>query len=423
MNPEYDHDEPQLDGEVQTELLPLTAMISKMFTQDFVDYIKKNYGSLRKFYETSSATTQCHNTIKPEVRNVTKCWICGFVIPDTKNPEDAFYPECEHIFPIAQAIFFIGLYNSEIKGNRVFVKKLELEYGWAHRVCNQIKSDTHFIVNNTETSDGRWKIDDNKIRDFLNDILQRGNTYGGGANLLRQQMKMNGISREKWIDDQSIEINRKCQALINTIPPKYENLWMLTTVSDLALLYQKSGFVAEIIPPYDTFAKSAAFVHYNPQEVIQVYTKLAKYIMKTIEKFMMEYIAERIGARSTPLGEKAHRSNKANEMLEHAELISKIRENHLVEIYNGIPNDITKQPRFVEAIHYLIKYLLLERMSRIFIGTNDPRSTPLINLNHTLSHDLKVIVNIWTDRGLARVIERMNTILSTSLRGASRKRR
>ena len=420
---DVDDGEAQLDLGVQTELLPLTAMISKMFTQDFVDYIKKHYGSLRKFYETSSATTQCHNTIKPEVRNVTKCWICGFVIPDTKNPEDAFYPECEHIFPIAQAIFFIGLYNNEIKGNRVFVKKLELEYGWAHRVCNQIKSDTHFIVNNTETSDGRWKIDDNKIRDFLNDILQRGNTYGDGANLLRQQMKMKGISREKWINDQSIEINRKCQALIDTIPPKYENFWMLTTVSDLALLYQNSGFVPEIIQPYDTIAQSAAFVHYNPQEVIQVYTEFAKYIMKTIEKFMMEYIAERIGARSTPLEEKVNRSNKANEMLKHAELISKIRENHLAEIYNVIPNDNNKQPRFVEAIQYLIMYVLLERMSRIFIGTNDHQSRPLINLNSKMARDLKSIVDIWTDRGLARGIERMNTILSTSLRGASRKRR
>lgn len=419
---DLDDGEAQLDLGVQTELLPLTAMISKMFTQDFVDYIKEKYGSLRKFYETSSATTQCHNTIKPEVRNVTKCWICGFVIPDTKNPEDAFYPECEHIFPIAQAIFFIGLYNSEVKGNRVFVKKLELEYGWAHRVCNQIKSDTHFIVNNTETSDGRWKIDDNKIRDFLNDILQRGNTYGGGANWLKQQMKMNGMSREKWIDKQSIEINRKCQALIDTIPPKYENLWMLTTVSDLALLYQNSGFVPEIIEPYDTIAQSGVFVHYNPQEVIRVYTDLAKYIMKNVQKYMITYLAERIGARSTPLEEKAHRSNKANEMLKHAELISKIRENHLAEIYNIIPNNINKQPRFVEAIQYLIMSVLLERTGRIFTAPNDYHSQPLHKLGSELRTNLANTVEIWTNRGLAGGIERMNTILSTSLKGASRRR-
>jgi len=398
-------------------------MISKMFTREFVDFIKEKYGSVRKFYETSNATTQCNNTITPVVRNVTKCWICDFVIPSTDNTLEPFYPECEHIFPVAQAIFFIGLYNNEIKDNSVFVKKLELEYAWAHRVCNQIKSDTHFIVNNTENPDRRWEIDDNKIRDFLNDILSRGNKYQGGANWLKEQMRINGISREKWINDQSVKINIKCQAILDTIPPKYDNLWMLTTVSDLALLYQNSGFVPEIISPYNMIAQPRGLVEFNAQEVIDLYTTLAKYVMKNVEKFMISYLAERIGGRSTPLQEKVIRSSKANEMLKNAELISKIRQNHMAEIYNIIPNDTNKQARFIEAIQYLILSVILERLNRIFRDPSDRNSGPLQSLHSKFDIHIRALRDIYNNNNLHGQLGVLDRILATSLQGASRRRR
>jgi len=413
----------QPNNDLPTELKPLTAMISKMFSQEFVDFIKEKYGSVRDFYETSSATTQCNRTVGPIVRNVTDCWICGFVIPNISSPEQAFYPECEHIFPIAQALFFIGLYNNEAKDNPVHLKKLELEYGWAHRVCNQIKSDTHFIINNTENSDGRWRIDHNKIKEFLNDILLRGNKYGGGDVLLKEQMMIKGISRQTWIENRSKIINTKCQAIIDTIPPRYENLWMLTTVSDLALLYQNSGFVPEIISPYDTIAQSRELINYSPQEVISLYTALAKFVMKNVQEYMMKYIAERIGGRSTPLEERVRRSIKANEILKNAQLISILRQKHLADIYYNIPNDASKLPRFTDAIQYLILSVVLERIQRIFIDQSDRNSVPLIDLGFSFNRNIRQLREIYKNMGMQAQLDFLDRILSTTLRGASRKRR
>jgi hypothetical protein len=244
----------QPNDQVEIELLPLTRMVARMFGNDFVDFVRERYGNVRKFYETSSATTQCHNTIGRLLPNISTCWICGFGIPDTKgNPQHAFSPECEHIFPIAQAIFFIGVYTNEIKSNPAYIEKLKLEYAWSHRVCNQIKNDAHFIEHDIEAADGRWSINIDKIKAFLNDILDRGNLYGGGAVMLLEQIKIARSTREKWIDKQSGFIYQKCKAILDTIEPKDENLWLLTTVSDLTYAYENSGFKPEIIPPSFTF--------------------------------------------------------------------------------------------------------------------------------------------------------------------------
>ena len=159
-------------ADVETELKPLTDMITTMFGSDFVDYLKETHGNIRGFYETSTAITQCNNVTGPVVRNRTPCWICGFIIPPTPGPEHGFAPECEHVFPIAQALFFIGLYTSDAKDNETYKQKLRLEYDWAHRVCNQIKNDSHFIDHSISRPDGRWSVNRTKITAFLNKILK-----------------------------------------------------------------------------------------------------------------------------------------------------------------------------------------------------------------------------------------------------------
>jgi len=403
---------------VEIELLPLTEMISRMFSPDFVEFIKTKYGNLRKFYETSAAITQCHNTIGAVVRGETKCWICGFTIPE--GSKEAFTPECEHVFPIAQAIFFIGLYTNDVKDNDEYIEKLKLEYDWAHRVCNQIKSDAHFIVHNIENPDGRWSISDDKIRDFLDEILVRGNTYGGGAELLKQEMRMEGISRIKWIERQTARINIKCKKILSQIRPEHENLWLLTTVSDLALLYQNSGFVPEVIAPYNTIAQLRPGEPPTPTEVINFYTAWAKFIMKNVQISMIAYLGERL--RRYTVVEKALRSNKVLNVLKNSQLISKIRQQHLPQIYNTIPNNPNKQPRFVEAVQYLILSVVYERISRIFTDVEDINSPSLIKLKSQISVNIETIINIWNANGLQSGLAELNNMLGTSLKGASRKK-
>ena len=416
-----DIDDEQTTDPVEIELLPLTRMVARMFGDDFVDFVKKEYGSVRKFYETSSATTQCNRTVGSLLPNKSKCWICGYNILGGLGPEHPFSPECEHVFPIAQAIFFIGIYTNDIKYNTAYIDKLKLEYAWSHRVCNQIKNDAHFIEHDIEAADGRWSINIDKIKAFLNDILRRGDTYQGGAELLKQQIRNAGTTKENWVDTQSKVIYKKCKTILDTIEPKNENIWLLTTVSDLTHAYENSGFKPEIIAPSETIATSSGMVVATPLQIISVYTALAKYIMKIVQKFMISYLAERI-RRYTP-EEKALRSNKVLAVLKNAELISKIRQEHLPQIYNGIPNNPNKQARFIEAIQYLILSVIFERMGRIFTDPEDSNSGSLHSLGSDLRKNMEAIKEIWTEKGLANGINTLNGILTTSLRGASRKRR
>ncbi len=113
-----------------------------LFGKEAVDAVKAKNIPIREIWELSSPTTQCENTIG-KVTSHTKCWICGLSINKFNL---GMTEECEHILPIAQAVIFLRLYNNGHKTIRASTndsekKMLELEYGWAHVVCNQEKSD------------------------------------------------------------------------------------------------------------------------------------------------------------------------------------------------------------------------------------------------------------------------------------------
>jgi hypothetical protein len=315
------------------------------------------------------------------------------------------------------------VYTNEIKSNPAYIEKLKLEYAWSHRVCNQIKNDAHFIEHDIEKLDGRWSINIDKIKAFLNDILDRGNLYGGGAVMLLEQIKIARSTREKWIDKQSGFIYQKCKAILDTIEPKNENIWVLTTVSDLTSAYENSGFKPEIIPPSATIAVPGQMVAPTQPQIIDFYTLQANYIMKFVQKFMIAYLAERPPRRRYTNEEKAGRSSKVLKVLNVDELISKIQQEVLLQVYNSIPNNPNKQARFVEAIYYLILSVISERMGTIFIHPDDSNSKALRSLDSDVTKNLGAIREIWTANGLAHGIDYMNSILATSLKGASRRRR
>lgn len=115
----------------------------------------------RKCWEPSSPTTQCNSIIRPFEESDKICYICGMeIIKDASvnsnnnndnssnyEAKDGLNPECEHILPIAEAIIYLGLESPQFRNNPWYMGKeiLKYEYAWAHRTCNQIKSDTSFI--------------------------------------------------------------------------------------------------------------------------------------------------------------------------------------------------------------------------------------------------------------------------------------
>lgn len=158
----------------ETLLAPLKEMLVRLLGQETVMCLQRNHGSLREVFERSSPTTQCKNVITGQMEN---CWICG---GDIISGHEYLGFECEHVFPIAQALAFTGLYEHSLfealSGSVADEYKtgLELEYKPSHRYCNQIKNDTHFISINA----GGIHIDPELIDMFLT-TLSNSRTFGG----------------------------------------------------------------------------------------------------------------------------------------------------------------------------------------------------------------------------------------------------
>ena len=144
----------------------------------------------RKFWEPSSPTTQCNNVfITGPFKNGTICYICGMEInkaaaaagvaaaadntddsdDSDENGKDGRNPECEHILPIGLAIIYLGLYSPSFKGSEWYNKDiLKYEYAWAHRTCNQIKSDESFITVNADNTE--FNVNNTNLEKFLGRI-------------------------------------------------------------------------------------------------------------------------------------------------------------------------------------------------------------------------------------------------------------
>jgi hypothetical protein len=163
----------------------LTEILTHYLGKETIECLKRNYGTLRDVFEHSSPTTQCGNI---EYENKGSCWICGGDILEVEN----FTNECEHVFPIAQALVFTGLYehalceslSDNLNGDLsvAYKENLKKEYRDSHRICNQLKNDSHFIEYNE--AEGTFFIDDNKINTFLTNLAKTDN-WGGGAALCK----------------------------------------------------------------------------------------------------------------------------------------------------------------------------------------------------------------------------------------------
>ena len=135
----------------------------------------------RKWWERSSPQTQCGRAIGNLFVNSknSMCYICGFPI-DKNDPT----PECEHILPVYKASMYLTLYNDDFKNivkkrdsgkaltllEQKTLDEITMEYAWAHRCCNQKKSDDDFIRYNTNKG-GYFDLDFKETTQILKKIV------------------------------------------------------------------------------------------------------------------------------------------------------------------------------------------------------------------------------------------------------------
>lgn len=99
---------------------------------------------LRDAVETISPTQQCMKTIG-EPQDGSLCYLCGLPM-NIDDPKD-LKPECEHVLPILQALILSDIYSKDsrdiIPSNSQIFK---VEYKWAHKHCNAMKSNISLII-------------------------------------------------------------------------------------------------------------------------------------------------------------------------------------------------------------------------------------------------------------------------------------
>jgi hypothetical protein len=161
--------------------LSLTPILQRLFGADIVE--KARLAGIKKprdIFELTSANGQC-NAIIGGLESGTRCWICGLGIQmktkgfaiKSKGPatdvKSGVTAECEHVLPVAQASILLNLYNPTMKGTSdAFLKKsLELEYGWAHVVCNQEKGTICPIL---VKRNGTFEVSREQVKNLLEKI-------------------------------------------------------------------------------------------------------------------------------------------------------------------------------------------------------------------------------------------------------------
>lgn len=130
--------------------------------------------TLRKLYEhLNNASSQCKYAerycgVVPTGWDT--CYICGL-----KEDIDGLSPfECEHILPAFTSLGHYGLIESSLQLTEEDIAWYSYEYANSHQCCNQIKTDTKWIVFNPTTK--QYEINEKNINKTLGDIY-KGTAY------------------------------------------------------------------------------------------------------------------------------------------------------------------------------------------------------------------------------------------------------
>lgn len=184
-----------------------------------------DYNTAREWFERASIQTQCDNVIG-QFKKGTICYMCGLPI---YGPA-----ECEHVLAVFKAAMYLHLYRTDFKPillkpsdeltpqEKRIIHELKMEYRWAHRCCNQVKSDHDFVK-----FDGRKFAFDKIVgRRILKEILKKtisGETICNDPLFKREIDNLrlkNGEDIERWID-QRINILMGTDVKKGTPTPDY----------------------------------------------------------------------------------------------------------------------------------------------------------------------------------------------------------
>lgn len=98
----------------------------------------------------------------------TTCYLCNRGISKTSDNQNTM--ECEHILPVTCALshWWLIKYPEEQNLTQSQLDELSKEYKWSHKCCNKIKTNSEFIIYDSNSGEYRFNRDLAKI--MLNEI-------------------------------------------------------------------------------------------------------------------------------------------------------------------------------------------------------------------------------------------------------------
>lgn len=269
-------------------LTGLSELVRNASDDSTLACINKNYGSVRQGIDVTGAITQCLKVIGGHKKQ--SCWICGLPI---EIGQKLLKPECEHIFPIAQAIGFTGLFSSSLykrlqdtSQQNPYIEGLKLEYGWAHKICNRKKNDTHFIklIKDPTTKLASYVIDDTLISKFLNELVTT-------ENFDKEKNPLFGKNLSLRVS----EIGKRCNAILKAAITDVDvdvDTHAANTLNDLRT-YIINNFDCGISPPVPdtapTIARSSSLSEVSSEYIIELRDY---YFKRMIELYIPGFLNE-----------------------------------------------------------------------------------------------------------------------------------
>ena len=108
----------------------------------------------------------------PQLQNnqpPTTCYLCNrSILP--KGVDGQKTMECEHILPVSSALshWWLIKSNADQPLNDSELSELAYEYGWSHRCCNQIKTNSEFIIYDSRLD--KYVFNRDLVKTMLEDI-------------------------------------------------------------------------------------------------------------------------------------------------------------------------------------------------------------------------------------------------------------
>lgn len=177
---------------------------------DIGQKVKVAVAGVRESLEGIGAQNQCNAAIGSisQIPRI-KCYICGQLggMPNMKTME------CEHIFCVGLAAQYFGLlratsFSEEQK------RVLSILYAWAHRCCNQLKSNLSFMKFKDDPNEG-FVFHEANARELLRNIY--GNTVKYDCEWVDKLIKKVYPEKQRFIAARTPVLGRYCRPLIDQI--------------------------------------------------------------------------------------------------------------------------------------------------------------------------------------------------------------